>query len=72
VGRLLAVNVSSLGQAPREPPTVGDLRGTRRNIWEANMLKVNYKRRPFDPCQSQLVMHLHRWKVMTADITISV
>lgn len=72
MGTLLNVKVSSPGQVPRVPPTVIHLRHACRVPWEVWILRVGKKRRPFDPCQSQLVMHLQRWKVMTADMNMSV
>jgi hypothetical protein len=72
MGILLAMKVSSPGQVPREPPTISDLRHARTTIWEVQILRVDEKRRPFDPCQSQLVIHLQRWKVMTADMNMGV
>jgi hypothetical protein len=54
------------------PPTGSYLCGAWIATWEVQIIRVGNKRRPFDPCQSQLVMHLRREKVMTADITMSV
>jgi hypothetical protein len=72
MGTLLIAKVSSPGQVPRVPPTVSYLRRAWIAIREVQILRVGKKRRPFDPCQSQLVMHLQCWKVMTADMNMGV
>ena len=72
MGTLLAMKVSSCGQVPKVPPTVSHLRRAWITTWEVYILRVGEKRRPCDPCQSQLVIHLHRWKVLTADMNMSV
>jgi hypothetical protein len=63
---------SSPSQVPRVPPTVMHLRYACRATWEVSILRAGEKRRPFDPCQSQLVIHLQRLKATTADIQMGI